>query len=243
MKSFIVGIITMFTGVLAAQTPVNKSYPVSVGQKISFRFDYPELVRISTWDKNEISIEGLVTINAGESDDAFELSQSVSGNTINIKNEIRGLKELPQRITITKGTEKITFKTKADYKKYCDEHGKDFNMTNWGVDMEIILEIKVPKSIETKLESIYGMVEVKNFQGPLSVDAMYGGVDVVVHEKTTGELIAETGYGQIYTNLDQKFSGTEFEDFHTVVSIKPGTGPRYSFESKYGNVYLRKPKI
>lgn len=243
MKIIVAVIITMFTGALVAQTPVNKSYPVSTGQKISFHFDYPELVKISTWDKNEISIEGLVTINGGESDEAFELSQSVSGSTINIENRIKGLKDLPQRITITKGAEKITFKTKADYKKYSEEHGKDFNMTNWGVDMEIVLEIKVPKNMQTLLESVYGMVEVKNFQGPLSVDATYGGVDVVVQEKTTGELIAETGYGQIYTDLDMKFTGSEFEDFHTVVSIKPGTGPRYNFESKYGNVYLRKPKI
>jgi len=236
-------LMSLFTGVSIAQTPVTKSYPISSGQKISFRFDYPELVKISTWDKNEISIEGLVTINGGESDDAFELSQSVSGNTISIENRIKGLKDLPQRITITKGAEKITFRSKADYKKYTDEHGRDFNMTNWGVDIEIVLEVKVPKNMETKMESVYGMVEVLNFHGPLSVDATYGGVDVVVEEKITGELVAETGYGQIYTNLEMNFTGSEFEDFHTVVSIKPGTGPRYNFESKYGNVYLRKPKI
>jgi hypothetical protein len=240
MKTLCVVIISMFTGVLAAQTPVNKSYPVSAGQKIVFHFDYPELVKISTWDKNEISIGGLVSINGGESDDAFELSHSASGNTINIENKIRGLKDLPQRITIRKGAQKITFKSRADYKAYCVEHGRDFNTTNWGVDMEIVLEIKVPRNMDTKLESVYGMVEVKNFQGPLSVDATYGGVDVSVEEKSTGELVAETGYGEIYTNLDQKFTGSEFEDFHTVVSFKPGTGPRYSFESKYGNVYLRK---
>jgi hypothetical protein len=184
-----------------------------------------------------------VSINDGESDDAFELSQSVSGNVMKIENRIRGLKDLPQRITITRGAEKITFKSKEEYKKYRDEHGKDFSNTNFGVDIDIVLEIKVPKNMETKLESVYGMVEVANFQGPLSVDATYGGVDVTVQEKTTGELVAETGYGQIYTNLEQKFIGSEFEDFHTVVSIKPGTGPKYSFESKYGNVYLRKPKI
>jgi len=240
MRTFIGIMMSLLTGVLVAQTPVNKSYPVSGGQKINFHFDYPELVKISTWDKNEISIEGVVSINGGENDDAFELTQSVSGNTISIENRIKGMKSLPQRITITRGSEKITFKSKEDYKKYRDEHGKDFNTTNFGVDIEIVLEIKVPKNMETKMESVYGMVEVKNFQGPLSVDATYGGVDVSVQEKTTGELIAETGYGQIYTNLDQKFTGTEFEDFHTMVSIKPGTGPRYSFESKYGNVYLRK---
>ncbi|HEY3430270.1 MAG TPA: hypothetical protein VGK39_06305 [Cyclobacteriaceae bacterium] len=243
MRTLIVVIISLLTGVLVAQTPINKSYPVSAGQKISFHFDYPELVKISTWDKNEISIEGVASINGGENDDAFELTQSVSGNTVAIGNRIKGMKELPHRITITRGAEKITFKSKEDYKQYCNEHGKNFNSTNFGVDIEIVLEIKVPKNMETKMESVYGMVEVLNFQGPLSVDATYGGVDVTIQEKTTGELIAETGYGQIYSNLDQKFTGSEFEDFHTIVSIKPGTGPKYSFESKYGNVYLRKPKI
>ncbi len=240
MKVFSIILISFFTGVLIAQTPVNKSYPVSTNQKVSFRFDYPELIKVSTWDKNEISIQGMVTINAGESDDAFELLHSVLGSTIRIENKIRNLKELPQRITIARGSEKITFKTKADYKKYCEDHGKGFNQTSWGVDMDIVLEIKVPKNLETVLESVYGMVEVKDFQGPLAVEATYGGVDVVVQEKATGELIAETGYGQIYTDLNLKFTGSEFEDFHTVVSIKPGAGPRYSFESKYGNVYLRK---
>jgi hypothetical protein len=240
MKTFASILISFITGVVVAQTPVNKSYPAAPGQKISFHFDYPELVKISTWDKNEISIEGVVNINAGESDDAFELSQSVSGGTIKIENRIKNMKNLPQRITITRGNEKITFKTKADYKKYCEEHGKDFNTTSMGVDMEIVLEIKVPKNMETNLESVYGMVEVKEFRGPLSVDATYGGVDVAVQEKSIGELTAETGYGQIYSNLDAKFKGSEFEDFHTVVSIKPGTGPRFNVESKYGNVYLRK---
>ena len=240
MKSLIGIMISLFTGVLVAQTPVNKSYPVSAGQKVTFHFDYPELVKISTWDKNEISISGVVSINGGENDDAFELTHSVSGNIIGIENRIKGMKDLPQRVTITRGSEKITFKSKEDYKKYRDEHGKDFNTTNFGVDMEIVLEIKVPKGMETKMESVYGMVEVKNFQGPLSVDATYGGVDVSVQEKTTGELIAETGYGQIYSNLEQKFTGSELEDFHTVVSVKPGIGPKYTIESKYGNVYLRK---
>jgi hypothetical protein len=86
------------------------------------------------------------------------------------------------------------------------------------------------------------MVEIKDFTGPLTVDATYGGVDAALNEKNTGEIIAETNYGDIYTNLDVKFGGenSKNEDFHTYVSAKPGNGPRYSFDSKYGNVYLRK---
>jgi hypothetical protein len=240
MRSSISVLLTLVTGVLLAQTPVNKTYPVTADQKISFRFDYPELVKISTWDKNEISIVGTVIINQGESDDAFELLQSNTGSTLYIENKIRNLKDLPKRITVTRGAEKLTFKTEADFKKYCKETGTDFNVKSWGVDMDILLEIKVPRNMETKLECVYGLAEVKSFSGPLSVEATYGGVDVSVQERTTGELTAETSYGQIYSNLDLKFTGSEFKDFHTVVSVRPGTGPKHNFESKYGNVYLRK---
>jgi hypothetical protein len=229
---------------LAAQTPINKSIPVQSGQKIDMHFDYPELIRVSTWGKNEISIQGSVSINSGENDDAFELITSSAGNTVIVRNEIHNLKDLPKRITINRDGQKMVFKTKADYKKYADQNGKDYNMMSCGVDMDILLEIKVPRNVETRVESVYGMVEVREFTGPLTVEATYGGVDAALAERSTGELIAETNYGHIYTNLELKFSSDNVQekDFHTFVSAKPGSGPRYSFESKYGNVYLRKPK-
>lgn len=241
MRTLIFAIISFVTVSLAAQTPVTKSFATTPGQKILLRFDYPELIKVSTWDKNEISITGKVNINGGEHDDAFELTGSVSGNTMTVENRIKNLKQLPQRIAIKRGEERITFKSKQEFEKYSEQNGRNFEYTTYGVDMEIVLEIKVPRNSETRIESTYGMVEIRDFNGPLTVDATYGGVDVTVQANATGELIAETGYGQIYSNLDFRFSGSDFKDFHTQVVAKPGTGPRYSFESKYGNVYLRKP--
>jgi hypothetical protein len=85
------------------------------------------------------------------------------------------------------------------------------------------------------------MVEVKSFSGPLVVEATYGGVDVALTEKAIGEITAETNYGEIFTNLDTRFGGDKTDrDFHTYVSAKPGSGPKYSLESQYGNVYIRK---
>ena len=242
MKAKILFSLLFLTITSFAQTTITKSVAVSSGQKINMRFDYPELVKVSTWDKNEISILGSVSINGGENNDAFVLATSTSGNIISIESQINGLKSLPQRITVTQGGQKIVFKTKADYRKYCDENGKNFNTMSTGVDMDIILEIKVPQNTETRIEAVYGMVEVKQFNGPLVVEATYGGVDAALQERSTGELVAETNFGQIYSNLDVKFSNDNMQekDFHTYVSAKPGNGPRFSFESKYGNVYLRK---
>jgi hypothetical protein len=228
---------------LVAQTPVNKSIPVTPGQTIEMHFDYPQLIRVTTWEKNEVSIQGSVSINGGENDAAFELEASATGNKVNVKSQIRNMKSLPHRITIVKDGQKIVFRSQADYKKYADQNGGGYTMRSEGVDMDILLEIKVPGNVATMIESVYGMVEVADFAGPLTVEATYGGVDAALSERTTGELTAETNYGQIYTNLDVKFSGENVRerDFHTFVSAKPGVGPRYSFESKYGNVYLRKP--
>ncbi|HMG89332.1 MAG TPA: hypothetical protein VK589_04710 [Chryseolinea sp.] len=225
-----------------AQTQVNKSIAVSAGQSVFIHFDYPELIRVSTWDKNEVSIQGTVSINNGESDDAFELFTSSSGNTVSIRNEIKNLKNLPQRYTIVDGSQKITFKNRAELKKYQEQNGRQFDVMSCGVDMEIILEIKVPRNVKTKVESVYGMVEIKDFAGPLDVEATYGGVDAALTEKATGTITAETNFGEIYTNLDTKFGSDSKreEHFHINVSAKPGSGPEYSFESKYGNVYIRK---
>jgi hypothetical protein len=240
MKAFMLIALCCLGEVALAQTTINKTYPVQAGQSIKFHFDYPDLIKISTWDKNEISIQGTVSINGGESDEAFQLSSSVMGNTLLIESEIKNLKNLPRRITVMKDGKKFTFKNKSELKDFDPANRNNYKFYSEGVDMDIVLEVKVPKNVVTKVESVYGMVEVKEFIGSLVVDATYGGVDASLNEQTTGELKAETNYGQIYSNLDYKFSGREEEDFHTLVSAKLGNGHSYSFESKYGNVYLRK---
>lgn len=237
---FMIMILLVVGQVVLAQTTVNKSFPVQAGQKIDFYFDHPELIKVTTWDKNEVLITGEVSINNGESDDAFGLTSSMNSGVLNIRGEIKNMKDLPHRITIYQDDQKITFKTKEDYKKYVAEEGKDYNMMSTGVDIDITLEIKVPRNVVTSLRSIYGMVEIRGFEGPIDVISTYGGVDASLNTKATGELSAETNYGTIYSNLDVKFLGEE-KSFHIFVTAKPGTGPRQTFESKYGNVYLRKP--
>ena len=242
-KIFVLAILLIAPFEDFAQTPINKVIPYKPGQKISMRFDYPELVRVTTWDKNEVSIQGTVSINMGENDDAFELSTSTTENTISIENEIKNMKSLPHRITIYDGTQKIVFRNKEEMQKYKEEHGlKNINSKSYGLDMEIFLDIKVPANAETMVESVYGMVEVRDFSGPLTVVATYGGVDAALKERSVGQITAETNHGEIYSNLDAKFTGDAFRqgDYHTNVSAKPGNGPAYNFDSKYGNVYIRK---
>lgn len=225
-----------------AQTNIDRSIPVQKGQTIAMNFDYPELIRVSTWDKSEIGITGSVVINGGENDDAFTLETATEGSVVKVSAGIRDIRNLPHRITITRDGQKIMFSNREEFRKYQQQHGYAYSSMSTGPDIDILLEIKVPRNIETQIKSVYGMVEIRDFSGPLAVTATYGGVDAALAERSVGELTAETNYGQIYTNLDVKFSGEHVKsgDFYTFVSAKPGNGPRYNFESRFGNVYLRK---
>jgi len=243
MKTFITTALLIIAFGASAQTAINKTIPVTKGQSIRLKFDYPSPVRISTWDKNEIQITGTVSINNGEADDRFELIVNNSGSTVYVRNEIRDMDNIPHRITIMEGDKKIMFRNKIEWQRYQDEHGRSNNM-NMGVDLDIDIEIKVPRNVDTNLECTYGIVEVREFNGPLTVQATYGGVDASLVEKNVGELVAETNYGNIYSNLDMDVdkNNAREEDFHMLVRATPGTGPKYRFESPYGNVYLRKLK-
>jgi hypothetical protein len=158
---------------------------------------------------------------------------------------IKDLKNLPQRITIYRDGQKIMYsKTRQSLKNIRKNTVRGYNNVSWGADIEIELEIKVPKNMDTRvLKAVYGMVEIKNFQRSVGCRSyVWRSRRGCRRERSVGEIVAETNYGEIYTNFDTKFGGDGFTqgDFHTLVSAKPGSGPRYSFESKYGNVYVRK---
>lgn len=231
----------------SSQTKIEKSVPVQKGQKINLDFEFPELIKIQTWDNPNILIKGSVSINNGEYDNAFELQVSQDGKGVTITSLLRDKENIPRRIVIKKGGREYFFRAAdsndPEVQKFFEENGREYTYMSHGIIQKIELEIFVPAGMETNLEAKFGMVEVKNFSAPLKVTAQFGGVDASIAARTVGELTARTRFGEILTNLDLKFdSGQEVHhhDHWTVVSVKPGSGPRYDFESKFGKVYLRK---
>ena len=62
MRTVITLAVSLVFGLTAAQTAINKSFSTHKNQKISLKFDYPELIKISTWDKSEVQILGTVIL-------------------------------------------------------------------------------------------------------------------------------------------------------------------------------------
>jgi hypothetical protein len=72
MRAILYMLLFVSAGTLA-QTNIEKTVAIPKGNTLVMVFDYPELIKIKTWDKQEVLIKGSVSINRGENDDAFEL--------------------------------------------------------------------------------------------------------------------------------------------------------------------------
>jgi len=246
--AFILSALLVMSTAVQAQTKVEKTIPWKSGQQLQIDFEDPDL-KIHTWDKNEVSVTGTASINHGENDNAFELVVEELPGGVKLSSRLKDKESIPQRITIRKGGQDYYFKAKdyndPEVQKFLEENGRDYSYMSHGVIKDIKLEIFVPKGTVTSIVSKHGLVEVSKFDAPLTVNAKFGKIDASVPVQNVSELSARTRHGEILTNLDVKFDQSALvskKDHWTEITAKPGKGPYYRFESKFGNVYLRKPE-
>ncbi len=237
MKSFCIALCCILSLLVHAQTTTTKSYQVQPGQLINFHFDYP-VVKVSTWDKNEVSVIAHVNINSDESDSAFVLEGKTADGALEIFGRIRDMEKLPRRYSIVRNGKKMGFNSKEEY---MEERKKGSVERSYeGTDIDIVVEMKIPEHSKANIKSIYGIVELTNFNTSVTIDATYGGIDASLSPSRTGKLQATTSYGKIYSNLELKLTDHTERDFFNSITAEPGTGPSYSFTSTYGKIYLRK---
>lgn len=236
------------SGYVIAQTSVEKTIPVKQGQTIEMILDEAEVVRMHTWDKNEILVKGEVTINRGENDSAFELRSSTSGNTVLVESNLADKDKIPHRILIHKDGQEYYFKTDKHndpgIRKFLQENGQAYTWMNTGIIKKVILEVYIPKTSTCKLNVKFGIVEITGYNAPLMVHAPHGGIDVTV-PLSSGQVTARSRFGEILTNLDVKFDTPLKHGDHdhwTEIQARLGNGPDFWFESAFGNVYLRKSR-
>jgi hypothetical protein len=252
MKTLFIFLCCIITAGANAQTVVNKSYPVKAGQQIEISFDFSN-VKVSTWDRNEVSIVAHVNINEGENDSAFELEDKSTDAMVNIKSRIRNIDKLPHRYTVTgRDGKKTIFRTKEDYKTFRSDNKIDYSVISEGPDMDISIEIKVPSNIPTYIKSEYGRVDAvfdDNFlKVPLTLVSTYGRVDVSVPAAVRANLNMKTSYGEILASqglkidIERVLAKDDLFSFNNkdIKGKLNGGGTELSLRSDYGKIYVRK---
>ena len=229
------------------QTVTEKSFPVTVGQKVKMIFKYPELIRVETWDKNEISIKATVSINYGADDSAFEIE--VRGDEIlQINSIVKDHDFLPRKILIKYEGEEYFFNSPdvhaPEVQKFLTEIGYgSYDYMQRGVIKEITLDIMVPTTVLLEIEAKFGMIEIVGFTNEMSIHSKFGGIDASVSMESDVIIHVKTKFGDAYSNLDIPFTGDH--DFRpgrwtTLEGRLNGTINTQLLKSDFGNIYIRK---
>lgn len=233
-----------------AQDNYSKSFPINSAKQLNLILKYPELIRISTYEGEEVKITGRISINNGESNESFELISELNDGVLSIREKIENYNSLPKIMLIKKGDSKYYFPTDnwndPAVQGFLNENGRDggYYSTN-GVIKEITLDIKIPKYLILNVQTEFGTIEILDVNQSLSAYSKYGEVDISISETAKYNLRAMVKYGEIFTNLSAQFEPITTVDEKLAkwcdLSCKlNGGGPDVILESAYSNVYVRK---
>jgi hypothetical protein len=248
MKYFIYLIlVTCSLNLAHGQTKIEKLVPVKQGQQINFDFTWPELITFKTWAGSEIKIVAAVEINKGQNDEAFKFNVDETSSEINITSFIENYKNLPKRIVIHKGGQEYFFNTddtnSPEVRKFKEENGDGgYDYINYGVIMDIVVEVWVPNNISIDVYSKFGMIEVFGFTGDMKIHSRFGGIDL----STSGKEAIKVGtkFGEKFTNLTEPIksisAGTHPGNWDWVMLGDTKSSKEHELKSDFGNIYIRK---
>lgn len=233
---------------LFGQTMIEKVYPAGNIRSVQLDFTYPELVKIVPATGNELKLSASVLINNGENDDNFFIEGETDNGVLKVRSGINDLENLPKRIMISRGDEKIYFNADSpsnpEVRKFLDSSGANYSYMNTGVIKEITIRIEVPRDLRIEVNTKYGLLELSGIQNPGSYSSTYGGVDFT--DSGNGlNIIAKTKYGDIFTNLEEAVMPDPLNKpgvgkWISVAATRGSVTAQSNLESKYGNIYLRK---
>ena len=152
---------------LAAQQSIAKKIPIEGRTNISVELPYAKTIEINTWSKNEVFIEGSVTIEEGKYDDYFKLKIKERANTLSIQSNYGKLFKKEKRFfdfssRSNKGT---TIKM---------GHEEDENLTVDGIAITAVYVIHIPQYLALMLKSNSANVISTSFDGNLTTDIISG---------------------------------------------------------------------
>ncbi|MEL6923270.1 MAG: DUF4097 family beta strand repeat-containing protein [Bacteroidota bacterium] len=267
-KTYLFLFAILFVNVLLGQTSVSKEINNVAGKKIQMSFNRAS-VKVIGWNQDKLAIKGTVSINNGEYDEHFTIDIKEQSDQVSLRTFVKDIDELPKITVIEVNGEKHYFKDNNEGRKalkaFKKSEGEDVNHWSEGVHTEINLEIYVPQATVLELESLYGDVDLEKLNGAMDVENTYGHVnalldggvprnsmklhstysfvDVTVPASAKMNLKLNSGYGEIYTdmNIEQDESKGERRNFGSKVNGRiNGGGTPLEIEATYSNIYLRK---
>ncbi|OEJ99992.1 hypothetical protein [Roseivirga misakiensis] len=239
-RSIITTLFMLFVIIGQAQEQSTKSFPLKSAKEVSLDFEYPQIVKIKTWDKDEVQVISKLDINEGKDNDNFTLRSTSEGGRLTISSKLTGLSKYD-------GVYMSSSDDYEDHKQKVFKNGKRVDQGNGnrnkGVEIFIVVEVTVPKNRPLTITAKYGLVEVVDLPIELFVDAHFGGADLTIKENNIGFLTVSSSWGQLFSDLNSDFNikGNDMPGKKMIAELSTKkNGNKVNVETRFGNVFLRK---
>jgi hypothetical protein len=137
---------------------ISKSYSVGPNDRLSIENSFGNVI-ITTWDKNEISVNVEIGVRAGSDEKAQHMLDQI-------------------KVTDNQGGQEIFFKTEiGNMGNGKGNWNKDDDSRKFYVDYKVVM----PSGNSLRIENSFGKLNVPDFSGPASLTSKFG-------ELTTGKL-------------------------------------------------------
>ncbi|MBU8892246.1 MAG: DUF4097 domain-containing protein [Bacteroidales bacterium] len=221
----VLAILMSFSNTLFSQKIVEKSSPIKENEELTLNFEFADQITVTTWNKNEVYVKVIVSINNNEDNDKFKLELNQRSTGIVFKSEIENMKSLQTR------------------KRIVDEDGH--TITYNSVEMDLFFEVKVPANIDLEIETISGDIDIKGVLGRMDINTISGFIDISLPEKHNADLELSTISGGMYSDFE--FNNRKYEGYHhygkrDLSKRLNNGGTRIFLETISGDIYLRKDK-
>ncbi|MCU0449079.1 MAG: hypothetical protein MUC97_04425 [Bernardetiaceae bacterium] len=229
-------LIGLRTCVLWGQQTRQENLPLGTNENLFLNLRFADSIRVSAWDKNEVSITVVYQVNQGKLNEAFQLAVSRSEGQLRVTTDFD--KELMKNGQATDCPEgQSTYQSNV----YVDAQG---NKTYRGstVCAQIYFDIKVPRLASFRVETISGNLLLVGLGGGVEAKSISGFVDLAWPANQGAELRLKTITGQAYSNLPIDFGPDRQAVGHDLRGTLAGGGPRIRLETISGDIYLRQAR-
>ena len=227
MKNLVAfALLWLASGEAFAQKIIRKSQPFRAGQQVDLQLKFADSIRISYWDKAEVSVLIAVEVNDGKLNDALVVETSANARKITVKTDF-------DQELIRQGKREDC---PGNNQSYSDGDG-------YHVCSEINYEVYLPRRADLRVETINGNIFIREVAGPVYAKSISGFLDVSWPDGKGANVALKSITGELYSDLDIDF-GNKKEKNPIVGYLLEGTlnggGPDVRLESISNNIYLRK---
>jgi hypothetical protein len=233
-KFFLWALIGLRTCALWGQQTRQDNLPLGTNENLFLNLRFADSIRVSAWDKNEVSITVVYQVNQGKLNDAFQLAVSRSEGQLRVTTDFD--KELIKNDQVADCPEGLPiYQTNV----YVDaQDNKTYRSAR--VCAQIYFDIKVPRLANFRVETISGNLLLVGLGGGVEAKSISGFVDLAWPPHQGAELRLKTITGQAYSNLPVDFGPDRQTVGHDLRGTLAGGGPRIRLETISGDIFLRR---